>query len=107
MAWTVVAAAVLPASWPVWKDDRTGGDDEPVDSRDRLLAGYPLNPERERLRHEHRQNALRCLGEAVEMGFNDLDLLKYDEDLDSLRALPEIQVLIESLVKPLPSTGPL
>ncbi len=41
--------------------------------------------------------ALAVLREAVELGFDDLNLIKKDHDLDSLREEPGYQAIIEDL----------
>ena len=46
---------------------------------------------------ERREEAVQALEEAVRCGFDDLELLQRDGDLDNLRELPAFQTLLSSL----------
>lgn len=46
---------------------------------------------------KRRQDALRVLRRAVQLGYRDLDWMQQDPDLEAIKAHPEFQALVEAL----------
>ena len=49
-----------------------------------------------------KDNALNCLNKAVELGYTDLDHLRKDTDLDTIKSDPRFQTIIKKLAEQQP-----
>lgn len=98
------AAELLPEDMHVhlalaWCYKRTGRLELAIQSLENALESDP----REAILHynlacywslaRHRRRALRCLGRALDLDINYLDLVPYESDFDTMRDDPEFQEL--------------